>query len=156
NAGIDDVAPWLERALAAAGRGVHARRAFPLTGGPAWAAGTLHWELVEMFERGTVLRTYEVDAERWDPRFLRALSEVSDGFVQALDHHRNREHYGIATMFAGRTIELGEYDAGTGMRGIGLPVHYELLGPKIFEDNHRRRFTRMFDLMGDTPLAWRV
>jgi hypothetical protein len=156
NAGLDDAAPWLERALASAGREVLARRSFPLSGGPPWRAGTLHWEVVELFERGTILRTYELDAERWDPRFLRALSQVSDGFVQALEQHRSREHFGTATMFAGRTIELGEYDAGTGMRGIGLPAHYSLVGPRLFEDNHRRRFTRVYDLMADPASQGRV
>jgi hypothetical protein len=156
NAGIDDAARWLERALASAGREIHGRRSFPLTGGPPWRDGTLHWEVVELFERGSVLRTYDVGAERWDLRLLRALSEVSDGFVQALDHHRNREHYGTATMFAGRTLELGEYDAGVGMRGVGLPVHYELVGPRKFEENHRRRFTRMCDIMADAASEGRV
>lgn len=153
NVAIDAAQPWLERALALAGREVRARRPFPLAGGPAWREGALHWEVVELFERGTVLRIHDVGAPHWDPRFLRALSAVSAGFVEGLEHHRNRERYGAATMFAGRTVELAEYDAGTGLRGIGLPAHHELLGRKVFEDNHQRRFTRMCDIMmtGTSP-----
>src|ERR1043165_7275290 len=103
NVGIDDAETYLERALAAAGGGgqVLARHPFPLAGGPAWREGALHWEVVQLFERGTVLRTYDVGAERWDPGFLRALSAVSDGFVEGLDHHRNREHHAAAPLFAG-------------------------------------------------------
>jgi hypothetical protein len=153
NVAIDAAQPWLERALASAGREVRTRRPFPLAGGPAWREGALHWEVVELFERGTVLRVHDVGAPHWDLRFLRALSAVSDGFVEGLEHHRNREHYGAATMFAGRTVELAEYDAGTGLRGIGLPAHYEFLGRTLFEDNHQRRFTRMCDIMMTDALS---
>jgi hypothetical protein len=156
NVGIDDAETYLERALAAAGRQVLARHPFPLAGGPAWREGALHWEVVQLFERGTVLRTYDVGAERWDPGFLRALSAVSDGFVEGLDHHRNREHYAAATLFAGRTLELAEYDAADGLSGLGLPSGDDRRGATRFEDNHRRRFTRMSDLMGDSPSSERL
>src|SRR5712671_8120624 len=121
---IDNAEAWLEAALVKAGRAVRARHPYPLgDGGPTWRGGALHWEIVELFGHGgTVLRTYEVNASHWDPQFLRALSAVGDGFVQGLEHHRNREHYGAATMFAGRTIEIIEYDAATGVRGIGIPA----------------------------------
>ncbi|HSS02615.1 MAG TPA: hypothetical protein VLM79_36390 [Kofleriaceae bacterium] len=156
NVGIDDAEPCLERALAAVGRQVHARHPFPLAGGPPWRKGALHWDVVQLFERGTVLRTYDVDADRWDPGFLRALSAATDGFVEGLDHHRNREHYAAATMFAGRTLELAEYDAAVGLSGIGLPPDDERRGATRFEDNHRRRFKRMADLMADSSSMERV
>src|SRR4051812_17760284 len=99
---LDDAERWLEAALEGAGRHVGARHAYPIDGGPTWRPGALHWEIVELFNHaGTVLRTYEHNVPHWDPKFLRALSVACDGFVQGLEHLRNREHYAQATMFAG-------------------------------------------------------
>src|ERR1043165_5739690 len=143
---IDDAERWLGQALPKARREVGVRHSYPLEGGSRWRAGALHWEVVELFNRGgTVLRTYEHNGPRWDPQFLRALSAACDGFVQGLEHHRNREHYGEATMFAGRTIELMEYDAATGARGVGIPAHYEFTISTFFDDVHKQRFADLCD-----------
>src|SRR5262245_43192869 len=94
--GIDRAERRLDEALAKAGRVVGARHPYPAAGGAAWRTGVMHWEVVELFERGgTVLCTYEPNGLHWDLRFLRALSAACDGFVQGLEHHRNRGHYGV-------------------------------------------------------------
>jgi hypothetical protein len=110
----------------------------------------MHWEVVELFNQGgTVLRTYEHDQPRWDPQFLRALSATCDGFVQGLEQDRSRERYGEATMFAGRTIELMEYDGVTGVQGLGLPPHYEFTTSAYFYEVHRQRFVKLCDITGE-------
>jgi hypothetical protein len=155
---VEDAELRLEQALAKAGRTVGARHPYPLEGDPRWRPGALHWEVVELRQRGgTVLRTYQHNGPYWDPRFLRALSSVCDGFVQGIEHLRNREHYAQAAMFAGRTIELMEYDAATGARGSGLPPHYDLLHGIFFEDVQQRRFIDLCDFtMRGQPWETRV
>ncbi len=157
-AGIDVVESWLETALVHAGRPVGTRHLYPVgQDGPPWRDGVLHWEVVELFSSGsTVLRIYD-DAMRWDPNFLRALSALSDGFTQGLEHHRGREHYKAATMFAGRTLELIEYEAATGVRGVGYPPEYEFVNSLFFDNIHKQRFVKLCDIvMTDEPWETRV
>jgi hypothetical protein len=138
----------LDAALARAGRQVRARHAFPIAGdGPEWRQGALHWEVVEMFDHGgTVLCTYEVGGARWDLRFLRALSAVADGFVVGLDDFRGRERYGLGAMFAGRTIEIAEWEAGKDSTGIGRPPYYDALPGHVAGAKYENWFRQLCDL----------
>lgn len=148
---VDGVEQHIEAALERAGRKVLARHEYPgRPEKPGWREGALHWDVIELFNHGgTVLRTYELNGPRWDPRFLRALSAITDGFVVSVESFRGREHYALGAMFAGRTIETMVWDVAFPQDppGIGYPPWYPILnGGEVSETKYETWFRLLCDL----------